>query len=104
MVAVAKTVHNFEPLHDYVLLKPIAQGRTPGGVFVPEGTEVEPPTATVMAVGPDVGEEGKEKPLKPGDVVYRMSQSYSPPIELELDGENYVMLHFNELIARKAGK
>ena len=63
----------FEPLFDYVLLEPIAAGETPGGIALPEGSDMGLPKGRVIKVGPGkmCEYDGKHMPmyLQPGDIV-----------------------------------
>ncbi len=96
MVAVAKKpALDFQPLRDLVLVKANPQGQTPGGIALPEGSEVEPPTGVVIRTGPDVTD------LEQGDAIYMMFQSYSPPMTVPLGGVEYLLVHSNEVVGKR---
>jgi co-chaperonin GroES (HSP10) len=86
---------DFCPLRDLVLIRPHASGETPGGIALPEGSHVSPPTGTVVKKGPDV------KDLEEGDVIYMMFQTYSDPMPVPFGGVNYLLVHSNEIAGKK---
>ena len=64
---------DFEPVGDFVLLLPIAAGKTTGGIALPEGVAMDFPKARVIKVGPGrLTDYGVTIPccVKPGDIVY----------------------------------
>lgn len=87
---------DFQPLRDLVLVRHHGQNKTPGGIALPEGAEIAPPTGTVVRVGPDVTD------LKEGDQIYMMFQSYSPPLTVPFDGIEYLLVHSNEIVGKKS--
>lgn len=63
----------FRPLHDRIVVEPIATDeRTLGGIIIPDSAREKPQQGKVVAAGPGArGEDGRLTPLdvKPGDVV-----------------------------------
>ncbi len=85
-----------QPLDDRVLVTPedaSSEQRTRGGLYIPDVATEKPRTATVAAVGTD--DDLKQK-VKVGDRV--LYGKYSGD-EFELDGEKYLILSRNELLA-----
>lgn len=67
---------NLKLFQDYVLVRPIAQNKTEGGVILPEGVTHTKLRAQVLGVGPGLewwsGSEYRKQPIShivPGDVV-----------------------------------
>ena len=42
----------FEPILDFILIRPLPQGQTRGGIALPDGADVDPPKGLVVAAGP----------------------------------------------------
>lgn len=61
-----KQKHNFQPLFDYVLVKPLEQTQTtPSGIVLPDSVKEKPQIGQVMAVGPGaMNDDGKTLPMK----------------------------------------
>ena len=63
----------FKPLHDRILLKPVAaETRTKGGLYIPDSAKEKPIEGLVVAVGSGkVGDDGKVRPVdvKAGDKI-----------------------------------
>lgn len=63
----------FRPLHDRLVVEPIAaEERTLGGIIIPDSAREKPQQGRVVAAGPGArGEDGRLTPMdvKPGDVV-----------------------------------
>jgi co-chaperonin GroES (HSP10) len=92
----------FEPFGDLVMIKPHPQNSTPGGIALPEGAQLDPPTGTVVKVGPNVGKDvDGARPIQPNDVVYLLFQSYGPPVNMTFGGQQYVLVHENEILGRR---
>jgi co-chaperonin GroES (HSP10) len=64
----------FEALQDYVLIEPIRQGQSAGGIAIPEGSDIGPAKGIVVKVGPgrysDFGGEFIPTTVKAGEIVY----------------------------------
>jgi co-chaperonin GroES (HSP10) len=86
---------DFKPLRDLVLVRNHGQNQTPGGIALPEGAEIAPPTGTVVRVGPEVTD------LVEGDQIYMMFQSYGPPMTVPFHGVEYLLVHSNEIVGKK---
>lgn len=90
------------PLHDKVVLKPIAtEMTTPSGIVLPDTVDKDKPEqAEVVAVGPgkllENGSRG-EMPVKKGDTV--LFGKYSPT-EIEMDGEEYLIVSAEDILAK----
>ena len=82
-----------KPLHDRVLVRRIEEeGKTTGGIIIPDTAKEKPSEAKVIAVGPGVrGEDGKLQPLgvKKGDRVLFGKWSGS---EVRVDGEDLLIM------------
>ena len=73
-----------EPLKDNVVIKPTkASETTPGGIILPDRAHNAPKFGVVDSVGPNV------EVLKSGDTVLLPGWD---DIELEIDGEKYIVL------------
>lgn len=90
-----------KPLHDNVILKPIAKDEmTKSGIILPDTIDKEKPeTGEVIAVGAGrTLDNGQTAPMnvKVGDKV--LFKKYSPD-ELKIDGEKYLVISEKEIIA-----
>lgn len=88
-----------QPLLDNVLIKPIeSDSTTASGIVIPDTVSKEKPIkGEVLAVGP--GADGKEMPVKVGDVVYF---SQYGPREIKFDGEELYIIAVDSLLAVEA--
>lgn len=88
------------PLHDKILIERIeATEKTKGGIIIPETAKEKPQEGKVIAVGSGrVGEDGKVIPLEvqKGDKV--LFSKYGAT-EITIDGEEYLILDENEVLA-----
>lgn len=90
----------FDPVNDYVLIDPIQQNETEGGIALPEGSQTGLPKGRVVRVGPGrVSEEGNvvPPPVKEGDIVY-MLLPYNQVPGVTLDGHEYALIRARDLI------
>ena len=86
---------NIRPLADRVLVKPAAaEEKTIGGIIIPDSAKEKPLKGEVLAVGK--GTKDEEMVLKPGDTV--LYGKYAGT-ELELDGEKYLIMRQNDVLA-----
>jgi chaperonin GroES len=90
----------FRPLHDRVLVKRVEEGETmSGGIIIPDSAKEKPQQAEVIQVGSgrllDSGER-TEIDVKPGDRI--LLGKYSGA-EVKLDGEEYMILREDEILA-----
>lgn len=87
------------PLGDRVVLKQIvAEETTKSGIVLPGQTKEKPQQAEVVAVGPGGIVDGKEVPMRVsvGDQVIYSKYSGT---EVELDGEEYLVVKQNDILA-----
>ena len=98
MAAEVKTV--IKPLGDRVVVKRIEEEpKTKGGIVLPDTAKEKPQKGKVIAVGTGrVLENGQRVPLevKEGDIVF--FDKYGGT-EIEIDGEEYVILSERDLLA-----
>jgi chaperonin GroES len=95
-------VENFKPLQDWVLLEPIKDDVSKGGVVMPQGVSAAGDLGRlkVIAVGPGaLLHDGTRDPMpvKAGDFIWRVGQVR--PIEILLDGKKYCVMQAREFIA-----
>ena len=84
-----------KPLADRVLVEPApAEQVTCGGIIIPDTAKEKPQKGTVVAVGP--GKKDEPMTVKDGDVV--LYGKYSGT-EIQLDGENYLIMKENDIYA-----
>lgn len=88
------------PLQDRIVVKRIeSEGKTKGGIIIPDAAKEKPVEGRVMAVGNGkVLKDGKQLPLevKAGDVV--LFGKYSGT-EVKIDGEEHVILREDDILA-----
>lgn len=88
------------PLGDRLLVKRLqADEKTKGGIILPDSAKEKPREGTVIAVGPGkMLEDGKRAQLtvKANDRVLFSSYAGS---EVKLDGEEYIILSEDEVLA-----
>ena len=87
------------PLGDRVVLKQIiAEETTKSGIVLPGQTKEKPQQAEVVAVGPGGMVDGKEVTMlvSVGDQVIYSKYSGT---EVELDGEDYLVVKQNDILA-----
>jgi chaperonin GroES len=87
------------PLHDRVVIRRVdAEGKTAGGIFIPDTAQEKPMEGEVVAVGPGArNEKGTLVPLdvKPGDRILFGKWSGS---EIKLDGEDLLIMKESDVI------
>jgi chaperonin GroES len=89
------------PLDDRVVVQPFeAEERTAGGIVLPDSAREKPQQGKVVATGPGkllekTGERGKME-LKVSDRVFYGKYSGT---EIEIDGEDYVILRESDVLA-----
>ena len=87
------------PLGDRVVLKQVvAEETTKSGILLPGQTKEKPQQAEVVAVGPGGMVDGKEVEMlvAVGDKVLYAKFAGT---EVELDGENYLVVKQNDILA-----
>lgn len=86
---------NIKPLADRVLIKPApAEEKTAGGIIIPDTAKEKPLQGEVLAAGN--GTKDEEMVLKAGDTV--LYGKYAGT-EVELDGEKYLIMRQNDVLA-----
>ena len=87
------------PLDDRVVIKQSeAEEKSAGGIILPDAAKEKPQRGKIIAVGPGkILENGKrgEMNVKKGDEVLYAKYSGN---EIEIDGENYVILHEGDIL------
>ena len=90
----------FRPLHDRVVVKRVEEeGKTKGGIIIPDTAKEKPQQGKVIAVGNGKSkDDGKRVPLdvKSGDTI--LFGKYSGQ-EIKLDGEEYLIMREDEVLA-----
>ncbi|GAB4195613.1 MAG: co-chaperone GroES [Phycisphaeraceae bacterium] len=89
-----------KPLGDKILVKRLdAEAKTASGIYLPESAKEKPQQAKVIAVGEgkvlDNGERAKPT-VKKGDTIILSKWGGT---ELKLDGEEYLVLSEDEVLA-----
>ena len=96
-----KTNLKIRPLEDRVVVRPFeAEERTRGGIVLPDTAREKPQQGEVLAVGPgkllERSGERAQMGLKVGDKVFYGKYSGT---EIEIDGEDYVILRESDVLA-----
>ena len=94
---------NVTPLHDRVLVKRIEEKETvKGGIIIPDSAKEKPQEGEVIAVGLGKIDKGERVPLdvKAGERV--LFGKYSGT-EIKVDGEDYLILREEEILAKLGG-
>ena len=88
------------PLHDRLIIQRLEEGeQTIGGIIVPDSAKEKPQRGKVYAVGQGkVREDGSRQPpdVKDGDTI--LFGKYSGQ-EIKIDGEEYLILREDEVLA-----
>jgi chaperonin GroES len=90
----------FRPLDDRALIRQSdPDEKTPGGIILPDSAQEKPQSGSIIAVGPgkllDSGARG-ELSVTVGDKVFYGKYAGT---EIELDGETYVIVRENDILA-----
>ena len=89
----------FRPLHDRVVIRRVdAEGKTAGGIFIPDTAQEKPMEGEVVAVGPGTrGDDGTLQPLDihAGDRVLFAKWSGT---EVKLDGEEVLIMKESDVM------
>jgi len=88
-----------KPLHDKVVVKPLAaEQKTASGIVIPDTAKEKPAQGEIVAVGPGKVKDGKTIPMqvKVGDRV--LYSKYSPQ-EVKIDGEELLIISEEEILA-----
>ena len=90
---------NLRPLQDRIIVKRVEEeGKTAGGIFIPETAKEKPQQGEVVAVGKGkLTEDGKVIPMdvKVGDKVLFGKYSGS---EVKLDGVDYLIMREDDIL------
>jgi chaperonin GroES len=94
-----------KPLHDRIVVKRLAEEqKSSGGILIPDNAQEKPQQGEVMAVGPgaylDNGEI-RAMSVKKGDRVLFGKYSGS---EVKIDGDEYVIMKEEDVLAVLGGK
>jgi chaperonin GroES len=88
------------PLHDRLIIQRLEEGeQTIGGIIVPDSAKEKPQRGKVFAVGQGkVREDGSRQPpdVKDGDTI--LFGKYSGQ-EIKIDGEEYLIMREDEVLA-----
>jgi chaperonin GroES len=91
---------NVRPLYERILVKRIEEeGKTRGGLFIPDTAKQKPREGKVIAVGAGrVGENGKQRPLdvRKGDRV--LFDEYSGT-EVQLGSDEHLIIREDDVLA-----
>ena len=93
----------FRPLHDRVVVKRVEEeGKTKGGIIIPDSAKEKPMEGEVIAVGAGKREKGELIPLdvKPGDRVLFGKYTSS---EIKIDGEEFIIMKEDEVLGVLTG-
>ena len=89
----------FRPLHDRVMIRRVdPEGRTAGGIIIPDTAQEKPMEGEIVAVGPGARDEtGKVVPLdvKPGDRILFGKWSGT---EVKIDGEDLLIMKESDVL------
>jgi chaperonin GroES len=89
----------FRPLHDRVVIRRVeAEGKTSGGIFIPDTVQEKPMEGEVVAAGPGARDEsGKVVPLdlKTGDRILFGKWSGT---EIKVDGEELLIMKESDVM------
>ena len=95
----------FRPLGDRVLVKRVEEeAKTKGGIIIPDTAKEKPQQGKVIAVGQGkFKDDGSRQPLdvKDGDTI--LFGKYSGQ-EIKIDGEEYLIMREDEVLAILASK
>ncbi|MBI4018918.1 MAG: co-chaperone GroES [Candidatus Aenigmarchaeota archaeon] len=84
-----------KPVGRRVLIRPVKEEKTKGGIYIPESAKEGRKEGEVLAVG--TGKDGNPLPLKKGDrVIYG---GYSSE-EFEFNGQKYLVIQFKDIVAK----
>ncbi|NUY81766.1 co-chaperone GroES [Flavobacterium sp. MAH-1] len=86
---------NIQPLHDRVLIEPVAaETQTASGIYIPDTAKEKPQKGTVVAVGK--GTKDHEMTVKAGDTVLYHKHAGT---ELKFEGKDYLIMSEAEIFA-----
>lgn len=92
---------DFNPLWDYVLMEPIKDEVTKGGIHLPDGASVDNTTRSrVIKTGPGAYRDNGTfvpNPIKVGDIVYHLANRM--PFKVVLKGKQYLCISGRDCVA-----
>ena len=93
------------PLHDRILVQRIEEEEQKvGGIIIPDSAKEKPQQGKVIAVGQGkVKDDGKRQPLDVQDGDTILFGKYSGQ-EIKIDGEDYLIMREEEVLAILASK
>ena len=93
------------PLHDRIIVQRIEEGEQKiGGIIIPDTAKEKPQQGKVIAVGKGkVKDDGKRQPLDVQDGDTILFGKYSGQ-EIKIDGEDYLIMREEEVLAILASK
>ena len=93
------------PLHDRIIVQRIEEGEQKiGGIIIPDSAKEKPQQGKVFAVGAGkVKDDGKRQPLDVQDGDTILFGKYSGQ-EIKIDGEDYLIMREEEVLAILASK
>ena len=93
------------PLHDRIIVQRIEEGEQKvGGIIIPDSAKEKPQQGKVIAVGQGkVKDDGKRQPLDVQDGDTILFGKYSGQ-EIKIDGEDYLIMREEEVLAILASK
>ena len=97
LVAAPALGASFRPLADRVIVE-VDEGRTSGGIIIPDTAKEKPKQGTVVAVGPGRFDDGARVPMevRPGDRV--LFSSYAGT-EIPAEGGDFLIMRESEIYA-----
>jgi chaperonin GroES len=104
-MAATATKVGIRPLHDRVIVSRIEEGEQKvGGIIIPDSAKEKPQQGKVIAVGQGkVKDDGKRQPLDVQDGDTILFGKYSGQ-EIKIDGEDYLIMREEEVLAILASK
>jgi len=94
--------NKLQPLADLVLVRPTKKEEVSrGGIVLPDTAKEKPQEGDVLAVGPGrVSESGNKVPMSiaVGDIVVYSKYGGT---EITVDGEDLILLHESDILAKK---
>jgi chaperonin GroES len=94
---------NITPLHDRVLIRRLEEKETAkGGIIIPDAAKEKPQEGEVIAVGAGKMEKGHRVPLDV-KVSDRILFGKYTGNDIKLDGEEYLILREEEILAKVSG-
>ena len=104
-MAATQTAVRIRPLHDRVIVQRLEEGEQKiGGIIIPDSAKEKPQQGKVIAVGQGkVKDDGKRQPLDVQDGDTILFGKYSGQ-EIKIDGEDYLIMREEEVLAILASK